>query len=332
MTEGRGRVFVTDWDYPTLDIEREVMERAGLELVPVQCRTEDDVVRLCADADGLLNQYAPLTRGVLSTLSRCRVVARYGVGVDNVDVEAATECRIAVCNVPDYAVEEVSDHAIGLLMGLARKTHLLDRAVHAGRWDFSLARPVQRMRGRVVGIVGLGRIGRATARKAEGLGLRVIAHDAQAGEPGFNSGGTEIVPLETLLRESDYVSLHVPFTPETRHLVNEESLRLMKPEAILVNTGRGGVVDTDALVRALREGRIAGAGLDVLEQEPISAGHPLLGLDNCVLTPHAAWYSEDAFVELKTKAAEEAAAVLTGREPRYCLNPDVLRRRATGAP
>ncbi|MDQ3870598.1 MAG: C-terminal binding protein [Chloroflexota bacterium] len=331
MTDSPRRVFVTDWDYPTLDLEREVLDRAGLELVPVQCRTEDDVIRLCADADGLLNQFAPLTRRVFARLSRCRVVARYGVGVDNVDVHAATEFGIAVCNVPDYAVEEVSDHAIALLMALVRRTHLLDRAVRAGRWDFSVARPVRRMHGRVLGIVGLGRIGRATARKAAGLGLRVVAHDAQAGEPGFDRGVAEMVSLETLLRESDYISVHVPLTPETRHLVNEESLRMVKREAILVNTGRGGVVDTDALVAALQDGRLAAAGLDVLEQEPIPAGHPLLALESCIITPHAAWYSEEAFVELKTKAAQEVAAVLTGGEPRYCLNPDALRPRATGA-
>jgi D-3-phosphoglycerate dehydrogenase len=327
MTGSRQRVFVTDWDYPSLELEQQVMDRAGLELVPVQCHTEDDVIRLCAEADALLNQFAPLTRRVLSSLSRCRVVARYGVGVDNVDVDAATDLGIPVCNVPDYAVEEVSDHAIALLMGLARKTHLLDRAVRRGRWDFALARPVERMRGKALGIVGLGRIGRATARKGAGLGLRVLGHDAQAGEPGFDAGAAEIVSLETLLAESDYVSLHVPLTAETRHLLDEGSLRRMKPEAILVNTGRGGLVDTQALVRALNEGWIAGAGLDVLEEEPIAPDHPLLGLENCVLTPHAAWYSEDAFVELKTKAAEEAAAVLSGREPRYCLNPRVLRQR-----
>ena len=330
MSRSGGRVFVTDWDYPDLDLENAVLERAGLELVPVQCRTEEDVIRLCAEADGLLNQYAPLTRRVVGSLARCRVIARYGVGVDNVDVPAATDAGIAVCNVPDYGVEEVSDHAIALLLGLARKTHRLDRAVHAGTWDVSLARPVRRMRGTVLGLVGLGRIGRATARKAAGLGLRVIGSDPQAEQPGFDPGEASIVPFETLLSEADYVSIHVPLTPETRHLFGEHTFRLMKPDAVLVNTSRGGVVDTDALVRALREGWIAGAALDVLEEEPIPAGHPLLELANCVLTPHAAWYSEDAFVELKTKAAEEAAAVLTGQRPRYCLNPEVLDRATSG--
>ena len=330
MGESGGRVFVTDWDYPNLDLEKAVLERAGLELVPVQCRTEDDVIRECADADGLLNQYAPLTQRVLAALARCRVVARYGVGVDNVDVAAATQAGIAVCNVPDYGVEEVSDHAIALLLGLARKTHRLDRGVRAGTWDVSVARPVRRMRGTVLGLVGLGRIGRAAARKAAGLGLRVIGSDPQADQPGFDRGDATIVPFDALLREADYISIHVPLSADTRRLFGEEAFRAMKPHAVLVNTSRGGVVDTDALVRALREGWIGGAALDVLEQEPIPAGHPLLDLENCVLTPHAAWYSEDAFVELKTKAAEEAAAVLTGQRPRYCLNPEVLDRATSG--
>lgn len=316
------RVFVTDWDYPDLQLEEAVMARAGLELVAVQCRSEDEVIGRCAGADGLLNQYAPLTRRVLMSLPRCRVVGRYGVGVDNVDVSAASERGVAVCNVPDYGVEEVSDHAVALLMGLARGTTRLDRAVRAGRWDFSLARPLYRMRGKTLGVVGLGRIGQATARKAAGLGLRVIGYDVEdnASVPGL----AERVSFETLLREADFVSVHVPLSPATRHLFNEHSLRRMKPTAVLVNTARGGVVDTEALVEALREGRLAGAALDVLEEEPIRPDHPLLSLETCILTPHAAWYSEDALVELKTKAAEEVAAVLTGNAPRYCLNPQVL--------
>ena len=319
-----GRVFVTDWDYPTLELEERVMQAAGLELVPVQCRTEDDVIRLCADADGLLNQYAPLGRRVLSALDRCRVVARYGVGIDSVDLAAASELGIAVCNVPDYGVEEVSDHAIALLLGLARATHRLDREVRAGLWDFSVVRPLRRMRGTVLGVIGFGRIGRATANKAAGLGLRVLACDPHASEPGFDPGPAQMTPLDALLERADYVSLHVPLKPATRHLMDERRLRRMKEGAILINTSRGGVVDTDALVRALREGWIAGAGIDVLEQEPIPPGHPLLELDNSIVTPHSAWYSEDAFVELKTKAAQEVAAVLTGGTPRSCLNPEVL--------
>ena len=318
------RVFVTDWDYPSLELEQAVMDVANLELVPAQCRTEDDVITVCGDADGLLNQYAPMSRRVLSSLPKLKVLTRYGVGVDKVDILAATELGIAVCNVPDYGIEEVSDQAIALLMGLARGTHRLDRAVRAGVWDFARARPVYRMRGKVLGVIGYGRIGRATARKAAGLGLEVIAFDPRMGQPSFDAEGARPVSLESLLRESDYVSIHAPHTPETNHLIDADALSIMKPSAMLINTSRGGLVDTLALEKALRNGVIAGAGLDVLEVEPISANHGLLSLENCVITPHAAWYSEDAFVELKTKCAEETASVLRGIEPRYCLNPQVL--------
>lgn len=320
----RPKVFVTDWDYPSLDLEQTVMDRADLELVPVQCKTEDDVIAACQEADGLLNQYAPMSRRVLSSLPKLKVLTRYGVGLDRVDVAAATELGIAVCNVPDYGIEEVSDHAIALLMGLARGTHRLDRAIRAGVWDFALVRPVYRMRGKVLGVIGYGRIGQATARKAAGLGLEVIAFDSRMNQPGFDMTGARSVGLEELFSDSDYVSIHAPHTPETNRMINADTLALMKPSAILVNTSRGGLVDTAALESALRNGVIAGAGLDVLETEPIQANHGLLALENCVITPHAAWYSEDAFVELKTKCAEETASVLRGWQPRYCLNPEVL--------
>jgi D-3-phosphoglycerate dehydrogenase len=313
------RVFVTDWDYPSLDLERSVVHGSGLELVPLQCRTEADVIESCGEADGLLNQYAPLTRRVLERLTRCKVIARYGVGVDNVDIEAATDFGVAVCNVPDYGVDEVSDHALALLLTLVRQPHLLDEAVRKGTWDFSIVRPLRRMTGKVLGVVGLGRIGQAVARKATGLGLRVLGCD-----PNPPPSEATLMSFEGLLQESDFVSIHTPLNESTDHLFDEKALRRMKPGAFLINTARGGVIDTGALVRALREGWIAGAALDVLEQEPLPAGHPLLDFPNCVFTPHAAWYSEEAFVELKTKAAEEVVAVLSGREPRYCLNPEVL--------
>ncbi|HWG85850.1 MAG TPA: C-terminal binding protein [Deinococcales bacterium] len=319
----RGLVFVTDWDYPSLDIERAVLARAGLELTPTQCRSEDDVLAACADAEGLLNQYAPLTRRVLEGLRHLKVVTRYGVGYDTVDVQAATELGIAVCNVPDYGVEEVSDHAIALILGLARGIARHDRAIRSGAWDFSLARPLRRTRGKTLGVLGYGRIGRATARKGAGLGWQVIACDpAQAAGPE----PVELVGFEELLERADYLSIHLPLTQQTRGLIDAAALARLKPGAILVNTARGGIVDTEALTQALLGGRLAGAGLDVLDREPIAPGSPLLELENCILTPHAAWYSEDAFVELKTKAAEEVASVLTGRTPRYCLNPEVLSR------
>lgn len=317
----RDALYVTDCDHPSLAIERGIVESAGLGLESRQCRTEAEVASACRDAAGLLVQYAPITRAVLASLPRCRVVVRYGVGVDAVDVEAATDLGVAVCNVPDYGVEEVSDHALALLLALARGIVTLDRAVHGGDWSLASRPDVRRLRGRVLGLVGLGRIGRAVARKAQAFGLEVLAFDPAAAPP---PAGVTPVGFDELLARADYVSLHAPLLPATRHLLDDAAFRRMRPGAFLVNTARGGLVDTDALTRALAEGRLAGAGIDVLESEPIAPDHPLLEQPNCLLTPHAGWFSQDAFAELKTKAAEEAVAVLTGGAPRYCLNPRVL--------
>lgn len=319
----RASVFVTDCDHPSVAIERRVVEAAGLGLELRQCRTEEEVAGACREAAGLIVQYAPITRAVLAALPSCRVVVRYGVGTDNVDIDAATDLGIAVCNVPDYGVEEVSDHALALLLALGRGIVTLDRAVRDGDWSLASTPGVRRLRGRVLGLVGLGRIGRAVARKALALGLDVIAHDPAAGPP---TPGVTPVGLDELLERSDFVSLHAPLLPATRHLFDDAAFGRMKPGAFLINTARGALVDTDALVRALAEGRLAGAGIDVLEREPIAPDHPLLGQPNCLLTPHAGWFSQDAFAELKTKAAEEAVAVLIGAAPRYCLNPEALEK------
>ena len=325
---GRPSLYVTDCDHPSLDIERRIAHAAGFGLELRQCRTAADVASACREAAGLLVQYAPITRAVVGALSRCRVVVRYGVGTDTVDIDAATDHGVAVCNVPDYGVEEVSDHALALLLALGRRIATLDRAVHAGDWSLASSPDIRRLRGRVLGLVGLGRIGRAVASKGLALGFEVVAHDPYAGEP---VPGVTPVGFDELLARSDFVSIHAPQVPATRHLFDDAAFRRMKPGAFLINTARGGLVDTAALVRALADGRLAGAGIDVLEQEPIAAGDPLLDQPNCLLTPHAGWFSRDAFVELKTKAAEEAVAVMRGATPRYCLNPAVLGRAGGGA-
>jgi D-3-phosphoglycerate dehydrogenase / 2-oxoglutarate reductase len=324
----RLRAVVTDYDFPTLEPERLVLEAAGIDLVPTQSRSEAELIENCRTADALLVEYAPIYRSVVEALERCRVMVRYGVGYDNLDVQAATEQGIWACNVPDYSVEEVSDHALALLLALARKVVLLSNAVHAGHWDLQPAKPIFRLQEQTVGILGFGRIGSALGRKAAGLGCRVLAHDPYLSPKQIEQRGAVPADFETVLRESDYVSVHSPLTPETRHLVNERTLRLMKPTAFLINTSRGPLVDSLAIARALREGWIAGAGLDVLEQEPIPSDHPLLGLPNCLITPHAAYYSEQSFVDLKTSAAEEVARVLGGGEPKNPLNPEVRQRAA----
>jgi D-3-phosphoglycerate dehydrogenase / 2-oxoglutarate reductase len=316
----RFRVVVTDYDYPSLDEERAVLEATGAELDPHQARTEAELVAICRDADVVLTQYAPLTARVIDALDRCRGIVRYGVGVDTVDIPAATRRGIWVCNVPDYGVDEVSDHAVTLLLALARKLIPMAEAVQAGRWDVNEFKPIRRLRGRTLGLIGLGRIGSAVARKARPFGLRVIAADPYRPAEYFAERHVEAVGLDDLLAAGDYVSVHAPLTEETHHLIGERELGLMKPTAFLINTARGGVVDGRAVAGALREGRIAGAGLDVVEREPIAPDDPLLGLPNCIITPHAAWHSDEAFRALKTLAAEEAARLLLGQPPRCPVN------------
>ena len=320
MTSHRYRAVITDADYPDVEEQRVVLEAAGAELVWENLWTEDALIARLAGADVLLTQYAPLTARVIDSLDRCRGIVRYGVGFETVDLAAATRRGIFVCNVPDYGTDEVSDHAITLLLAVARKLIVLAQGVQNGVWSVEPAKPVGRLRGRVLGIVGLGRIGTLTAAKAQAFGIRVIAYDPLQPAAYFAARSVGRVGLDELLRESDYVSVHAPLSDETRHLIGERTLGLMKPTALLVNTARGGLVDGDALARALRAGQIAGAAIDVAETEPIPRDSPLLGLENCIITPHAAWYSDESSAALQRLAAEEAVRLLRGEPPRCPVN------------
>lgn len=303
-------VLITDCDHPSVSIEREMLEGAGLSVVLANCRTANDVIAAAREtsAIGLIDQYAPITGDVLRALPAVRVVGRYGVGLDTIDLPTAAELGIRVVNVPDYCTDEVADHALGLILALTRGIVPLDRGVQRGVWDFRLSGRVRRSSTQRLGIIGLGRIGRALARRGRALGYDVVGTDPL----GSRESGVPLVDLETLLRSSDVVSIHAPLDASTHHLIDAAALALMPPTAILVNTGRGGLVDADALVDALKGGRLGGAGLDVLEREPIAPDHPLIGLPNVVLTPHAAFYSEDSLVEMKTKVAARVLAVLQG--------------------
>ncbi len=316
----RFKVLVTDSVFPSLDTERRILAQVGAELVAMQARREEELLGPVEDADGLLVCFAPVTARVIARAGRCRVIARYGIGVDNVDVAAATARGIVVTNVPDYCVEEVSDHTLGLLLACARRVVSLDRKVRSGRWDARDAVPIRRLSGQVLGLVGFGKIARQVARKARALGLRVVAFDPYVEPAVIREEGVEPVDLRTLAERSDFISLHAPLTPQTQGLVDEAVLRWMKPTAYLINTARGRIVEERALVRALREGWIAGAALDVLPQEPPPPDHPLLHLENVILTPHVAFYSEESLQELQRKAAEEVARVLVGKPPRYPVN------------
>ena len=318
------KIVITDCDHDSTAIEEELARSHGAELKLASCRTEDDVIEAAAGATGILVQYAPITARVLDALPGLKAIGRYGVGVDTVDVEAATVRGVAVCNVPDYGTEDVSDHALALAMTLARGVTQLDRRMRAGEYSLAPVQPLHRTATRVFGIVGLGLIGSATARKARGVGYTVIGYEPRLTPGSVTADGVEITSFEDLLARADVVSLHVPLTAQTHHLINAGTLQAMKPGAVLVNTCRGGVVDTDAVVAALESGHLSGAGLDVFEQEPLPEEHPLLGLDNAVLTPHAAWYSEESYGELKSRTLQNVLDVCFGTAPRNILNPEVL--------
>ncbi len=315
----RFTVVVTDSAFPSLDIERSVLGAVGAHLTLLQATREEDLFPAVKDADGLLVCYAPVTQRVIERAVKCRVIARYGIGVDNVDLQAAATRGIVVTNVPDYCIEEVSDHAFALVLACARRVVHLDRLVHTGRWDSKDALPIRRLQGQVLGLVGFGKIPRRVAAKAAGVGLTSIAFDPFVDAATCAAHGARKVDLSTLLAEADFVSVHAPLTAQTRGLIGEAELRQMKPTAFLMNTARGPVVSEDALVRALEAGWIAGAALDVVETEPPPPTHPLMTLPQVLLTPHVAFYSQESMQELQRKAAEEVARVLTGHPPHYAV-------------
>lgn len=319
-------VAITDYVFPSLEPEHAVLASLGAELRSQQCRSEEEIIALAHDADAILNCYAKMTARVIEGLERCRIIARYGIGVDNVDLAAATKAGILVTNVPDYCIDEVSDHALALLLALARQIVAADGAVKTGAWDVVAHAGIRRLRGQVLGLLGFGKIGRALALKARALGIKVLVYD-----PYIDSGliahvGVEAVTFDKLLAEADAISIHVPLTPETRDLIGKQELARMKPSAFLINTSRGGIVDERALAVALKENRLGGAALDVLSGEPPPRDHPLRQAPNIILTPHLAFYSKESVIELQTKAAEEVARALKGEPPRSPVNPEVLTR------
>jgi D-3-phosphoglycerate dehydrogenase len=299
-------VVVTDCDHPSIEIERDVFSRAGIALRTASCRSAADVVTAGAGADGLLSQYAPITDAVMAALPTVRVLGRYGVGLDNIDLRAAERRGLSVVNVPDYCTDEVADHTLGLVLCLTRGLVSLDRAVRRGIWDFRVAGEVRRTSGLRLGIVGFGRIGRAVSRRALASRFQVVAYD-----PAFTQAeGVSFSTFSTLLATSDVITLHAPLNPSTRNLIDASAFASMKPGALFVNTARGGLVDQRALTDALASGHLGGAALDVLEPEPISLDDPLLGFPNVILSSHAAFYSRDSIVEMKRRVAEEMVSAL----------------------
>lgn len=319
-------VAVTDYVFPSLEPERAVLEPLGVELRLGQCKSEEEIIALTQGADAVLNCYAKMTARVIEKLNRCKIIARYGIGVDNVDLAAATRAGILVTNVPDYCIDEVSDHALALLLALARQIVAADRAVKAGAWDVVAHAGIHRLRGQTLGLVGFGKIARALASKVQPLGMKVLVYDPYLEPELIGRHGAEAVNFERLLAEADAVSIHVPLSPETRNLIGKRELARMQSTAFLINTSRGGIVDEPALATALKEGRLAGGALDVLSAEPPPPDHPLRRAPNMILTPHLAFYSRESLIELQTKAAEEVARALKGEPPRSPVNREVLAR------
>jgi len=322
---GRFKVAITDSDYGSCDIEEMILSPFGADVTLFQCRTEDDVIRCCADADALLNQYAPITRRVIESLQRTKVIVRYGVGVDNIDLKAATEKGIFVANVI-YDLTDVADHTVGLILSLVRKIPWADKNVKSGLWDWKSVQPISRLKGKTVGIIGFGRIGRLVAQRLRGFEVKIVVYDPYIPPELFSKFGVEKVDFKTLIRESDIITIHAPLTDETKHMIGEEELKSMKRNAIVINVSRGKIIDERALYKALKEGWISGAGLDVMESEPPEKGNPLLKLSNVIITPHMAWYSRESLYEIRRIAAEEVARVLSGQVPMNLVNKDVLEK------
>lgn len=316
---------VTDHDFPNLDDEEEVLRPLGIELRVADAKDRRAFLVEVAAADVLMNEYAPLSAETIGAAQRCLAIVRYGVGVDTVDLAAATKAGICVANVPDYGTQEVALHAFSLLLAVHRRLRTYDAGIRAGRWPAgpSVTPPIRRIHGLTLGIVGFGRIGRSVAAYAAPLGMHLLTFDPYVSRTAAAEAGATLVDYPTLLRQSDMLSFHAPLGSDTRHLLGEEELRMVKPTAVVVNTSRGALIDTLALARALREGRLAGAGLDVFESEPLAADHPLRETPNTILTPHVAWYSEEARRALKRSVAEEVARVARGEWPRSLVNQDV---------
>jgi D-3-phosphoglycerate dehydrogenase len=323
-------VVIADYDYGDVDIERTIIEQAGFELIGAQCKTEEEVIEVAHDAAAVVAQYATISARVIAELTECRVIARYGTGVDIVDVDAATRHNILVTNVPnDWCENEVADHAMALLLAVARKITVYDRATRAGTWQWQSGAPIHRLRGSVLGLLSFGAIAQAIASRAAGFGLRITAHDPYLPAERIAAAGATGVSFDELVTESDFLVIQAPLTSETHHLFDEALLRRMKPTAILINTARGPIVDDRALHRALSEGWIAGAGLDDIEEEPAKvrdwrAENPLFSLENVVITPHAAYYSEEAIGTVRRFAADEVVRVLNGQHPLSPVNADEL--------
>jgi D-3-phosphoglycerate dehydrogenase / 2-oxoglutarate reductase len=313
-------IAVTDSPFHSLDPAKKALTRLDPEYRMANSVSAADILAVARDADAILVTYAKLHRDVLGQLTRCKAIGRFGLGVDNIDLPAAKEFGIAVNYVPDYCLREVSDHAMALLLSLARKVPLANKLVQSGRWEVPPIVPLRRLEGQVLGLVGFGNIPRTLAPKAKAFGLKVITYDPYVSQEALATTGVESTSFDDLLARSDFISVHAPLQPATRGLMNAKAFAKMKKGAYLINTARGPLIDEAALIAALDSGRLGGAALDVVTTEPLAKDSPLIGRDNVILTPHTAFYSEEALEELQTKCASDVARVLSGEKAIYPIS------------
>ena len=325
----KAKVVLTDYVWGSLDVEKKTLEGLA-DLVALQTKKPEEFLTQAEDCDALLNTYAgPITADVMARMPKCRIIARYGIGVDTIDLDAATQAGIIVTNNPTYCIDEVAEHTMALVLACGRKVSVYDRLVRGGRWEVPPGKPMFRLSGLTLGLVGFGNIARQVALRAAAFRMRVLFSDPFVQDGQFDIPGKKVA-LHDLLGESDFVSLHPPLTPETRKMINEGALSRMKSSAFLINCSRGPIVDTDALCRALDAKTIAGCALDTTDPEPLPDPHPLRGRENVIITPHVAWYSEQALIGLQAGAPSEVRRVLSGQWPVNVVNRAVKGKNRAG--
>ncbi len=329
MMSGIKKVVITDYDFGNVDVERAIIEGAGFNLVAAQCKSEDELIEVARYADAVITQYARVGEKTIDAFNNCWLIARYGIGVDIVDVEAATRRNILVTNIPDYCVDEVADHAMAMLLCCIRKLREYNRATRSGVWQWQAAQPIHRIKGSTMGLLAFGKIARTIAERAKPFGMRLTAYDPYVSEEDYLPYGVTAVTLDKLIEKSDYLMMQVPLTEKTRGMIGEAELRRMKPTAIIINTSRGPLVDNKALYTALKEGWIGAAAIDDTEEEPAKKrdwkpDNLLFQLDNIIITPHSAYYSEESIGEARVRASEEVVRVLSGKRPLSPVNRVIL--------
>ena len=320
------KILITDYAWPSIEPERQVLAEIGAELTAAETGDEPELLTFAPMMDGILTCWKPVHEPVIAAAEKCQIIGRLGIGLDNIDVEAATEHGIIVTNVPAYCIDEVSDHAMGLLLACARKIPRYDRAIKDSTWEQNIGPTMYRIRGKTLGVIGFGRIARSIVPKAKAFGFTINVCSPRTDPELIQQSGAQKVSFQELLEMSDFITIHAPLTSETECMFSDAEFRAMKPTAYLINTARGGIVDTAALTAALRNAEIAGAGLDVLATEPPEQDEELLTLENVVSTPHAAFMSEESILDLEIAAATCVVEVLTGKLPESVVNPSVLEQ------